>query len=131
MSFNRRQVVIIAALLAVTGSIYAGGNADDVIEPSELAARIRSGTAPLIVDVRTADEFAAAHIPGAIHISHTELGERVSELDAYKNKEIVVYCRSGRRAELAEAVLLNAGFMGVRDLEGHMLQWEENGYPVE
>ncbi len=131
MSFNRRQVVIIAALLAVTGSIYAGGNADDVIEPSELAARIRSGTAPSIVDVRTAEEFSAAHIPGAIHISHTELGERVSELDAYKDKEIVVYCRSGRRAELAEAVLLNAGFTGVRDLEGHMLQWEENGYPVE
>ncbi len=131
MSFNRRQVVIIAALLAVTGSIYAGGNADDVIEPSELAARIQSGTAPLIVDVRTAEEFSAAHIPGAIHISHTELGERVAELDAYKNKEIVVYCRSGHRAGLAEAALLDAGFTSVRDLEGHMLQWEENGYPVE
>jgi len=131
MSFNLRQLVFIAALFAATSSIYGSESTNDVIESSALAAQIESGTAPLILDVRTPEEFAAGHIPDAINISHTELGERFFELEEFKNIEIVVYCRSGHRAGLAEAVLLDAGFTGVRDLEGHMLQWDENGYPIE
>ena len=131
ISFNLRQVVFIAALFAATSSIYGSESTNDVIESSALVARIESGSAPVILDVRTAEEYAAGHIPNAINISHTELGERFSELEELKNNEIVVYCRSGHRAGLAEAVLLDAGFTSVRDLEGHMLQWEENGYPIE
>ena len=130
MSINLRPVIFVAVLVAAT-SMFGCGNPDPVIASSELAARIESGTAPLILDVRTPEEYSAGHIPGAINISHTELGERLGELEEHKNEEIVVHCRSGHRAGLAETVLVDAGFTGVRDLDGHMLQWEENGYPVE
>lgn len=131
MSFKLRQVGIIGALFVITSSIYGCGNTDDVISSSELVARIGSGTAPLILDVRTPEEYAAEHIPGAINITHAELHDRLSELEEHRNDEMVVYCRSGKRARLAEAFLLEAGFTGVRDLEGHMLQWRESGYPIE
>ena len=49
------------------------------------------------------------------------------ELDA----EIVVYCRSGRRAGVAEAVLGEAGYTNIRDLEGHWLEWQAAGRPTE
>jgi rhodanese-related sulfurtransferase len=131
MLLKPQKVGLIWVLIAISIGIFGCGNTDDVMPSAELAARIEAGTAPLILDVRTPEEYAAEHIPGAVNISHTELAGRLAELDAYKNKEIVVHCRSGKRAGLAETVLSDAGFTGIRDLEGHMLQWQENGYPVE
>jgi len=131
MLLKPQKVGLIWVLIAISIGIFGCGNTDDVMPSSELAARIEAGTAPLILDVRTPEEYAAEHIPGAVNISHTELAGRLAELDAYKNKEIVVHCRSGKRAGLAEMILSDAGFTAVRDLEGHMLQWQENGYPIE
>jgi len=131
MSCKFKRVSIIGALVLLTSSFYGCEKADDVIASSELAARIESGSAPLILDVRTAEEYSAGHIPNAVNITHTELSDRLAELEAFKNEEIVVHCKSGKRALLAEKVLLQAGFTQVRDLEGHMLQWQENGYPLD
>ncbi len=101
------------------------------IHPAELSDRIDAGTTPLTVDVRRAEEFAEGHLPGAINIPHGEIGNRLAELGQDRAREIVIYCRSGRRAGLAEVVLLEEGFTGVRDLEGHFLGWKSAGRPVE
>lgn len=131
MSFKLKKVGVIGALVVISSGIFGCGNTDDVIASSELVARIESGSAPLVLDVRTPEEYATGHIPGAINITHTELGDRLSEIEEHRNDEIVVHCRSGKRAGLAETVLLEAGFTRVRDLDGHMLQWQGNGYPIE
>ena len=96
-----------------------------------LAARIAAGDAPVILDVRGPDEFAAGHIPGAINIPHTAIVDRIGELDGLQNDEIVVHCVSGRRAGMAEETLVAAGFAGVRPLEGHMQQWEADQHPID
>ena len=94
-----------------------------VLGPQALAARIANDDAPLILDVRTPAEFAEGHLPGAINIPYDELASRLDELGPERNAEVIVYCRSGRRAGLAESVLVETGFSNVRDLTGHWLGW--------
>lgn len=101
------------------------------ITNEELAQRMAAGNAPVVLDVRTPKEYDTGHIPGAINIPHTEIDARIDELKKFRNKELVVHCRSGTRAAMAEQSLVAAGFSGVRDLSGHMLQWRADGHPVE
>jgi phage shock protein E len=122
---------IFAVMAASLAGCDSTTDTTDTITTAELAMRVESGSAPLILDVRTADEYAEAHIPGAININHMELPDRLAELAEHKQDEIVVHCASGRRAALAETALRDAGFADVRDLEGHMQQWIESGYPVQ
>jgi rhodanese-related sulfurtransferase len=103
----------------------------DRIAPAELAGRLEAGSAPLVLDVRTAEDFAAGHIPGALNIPLAELPDRVDELGADRSREIVVHCNSGRQAALAEQWLADAGFSALRDLEGHMNQWRADGRPIQ
>ena len=97
---------------------------------AELVAALELADGPIVLDVRTAEEFEAAHVPGAINIPHDEVGARLAELEQYRNREIVVYCRSGKRAGEAGQVLSAAGFEGVKDLEGHMVFWKAHELPL-
>ncbi len=107
-----------AALPALPAGVASIGQA-------ELQARIARQDPDLIVlDVRTAEEFAAGHVPGARNISHELLGSRLAELDAARERDVVVYCRSGRRAAQALQVLHEAGFKRLAHLEGDYLGWE-------
>jgi rhodanese-related sulfurtransferase len=54
----------------------------EIITGEELAGAIEAGTAPVIVDVRSAKEYQAGHLPGAIHIPLDELTSRAAELNA-------------------------------------------------
>ena len=101
------------------------------ISATDLNSRIEAGTAPLILDVRTPDEYSAGHVPGAVLIPHSEVAERINELPANKQSEIVVYCRSGKRAGMAEEALAAAGYSGLRHLDGDWLGWEAEGLPFE
>jgi len=107
------------------------GTGPKSITAEELAEQIQLSRAPLILDVRSEEEYAEGHIPGALNIPHDQLGDRLSEIDAAKSDEIVVHCRSGYRAGVAEKVLSEAGYSDVRDLDGHMNAWRSGGYPIE
>jgi phage shock protein E len=96
-----------------------------------LLEKMAGGEGLLVLDVRTAREFADGHVPGAVNISHDELESRLAELDADRDTEVVVYCRSGRRAELALDLLAKAGFMRLSHLEGDFLAWSAADRPVE
>ena len=85
----------------------------------------------LILDVRSEDEFNTVHIPGSKNIPHTEVLERINELENYEN--IYIYCRMGGRAHRAfESVQgavkgKNIYFVG----EGGIDMWVEKGYEVK
>ena len=85
----------------------------------------------MVVDVRTAAEFAAGHVPGARNVSHDELPARLAELATIKDKQVVLYCRSGRRTTIAADTLRRAGFSDLAHLEGDWLEWEAAKRPVE
>tara|TARA_B110000196_G_C21077728_1_gene630828 strand:+ start:340 stop:729 length:390 start_codon:yes stop_codon:yes gene_type:complete len=84
----------------------------------------------LVLDVRSADEFAEGHIAGAINISHEEINANLSKIMAYKDQTVVVHCRSGRRAISAENDLRAAGFSDLRHLDGDMNAWQAADLPI-
>lgn len=76
-------------------------------------------------------EYEAGHIPGALNLSHDQVETRLAELAPYKSREIVAYCRSGRRTALALEVLEANGFEQLWHLEGDMLAWQAANRPLE
>jgi phage shock protein E len=82
-----------------------------------------------ILDVRTPQEYAEGHVPGAVNVPHDQIASRLAEVP--KDKDVVVYCRSGRRSALATDVLATHGYSRVFRLEGDMQAWLAGGRPVE
>jgi rhodanese-related sulfurtransferase len=103
-----------------------------LISQADLLTRIDKKDPDVVVlDVRTPAEFAAGHVPGARNVSHDQLAAKLPELDELKDKQVVLYCRSGRRSQLAAETLSKAGFTKLRHLEGDYLAWEEAQRPIE
>jgi rhodanese-related sulfurtransferase len=122
-----RGILGLLLLLVAAGACAAG----PTIEPDELAKRIEAGDAPLVLDVRTPEEFERGHVPGAVNISHDKLGAHLDELAEYKDEQVVVYCRLGPRARKAQAALEQAGFTDVVELKGDYMGWRAAGHPAE
>ena len=80
-----------------------------------MPALMAAEAAPLYVDVRTAEEFASGHVAGALNIPHSAMQRRWKELEPYKDKQLIVYCRSGRRSAIALEVLRGKGFSKVEN----------------
>lgn len=72
----------------------------------------------LIIDVRSEEDYKAGHIPNAINIFVDELEGRLSEIEDYKDKPIIVYCNSGKKSTTAAEILVNNGFTDVTNAEG-------------
>lgn len=106
----------------------AAAQAADSISPQQLAELLDSASAPFVLDVRSSEEFADGRIPGAQLLPHDELAGRIDELGT--PREVVVYCRSGRRVGLVRDALEEAGFT-VRELEGSFNAWQAAALPVE
>jgi rhodanese-related sulfurtransferase len=93
------------------------------ISADELRAKLDSGTDVFILDVRQPEEHAEQAIPGATLIPLGELEERISELEAYKDREIIVYCHAGGRSANACMFLQMFGFTNAVNLRGGILGW--------
>ncbi|MCW3464037.1 rhodanese-like domain-containing protein [Chitinophaga nivalis] len=94
------------------------------ITAEELKQRIDNGEALHIVDVREPHEHADFNIGGVL----VPLGQiqlmQVDELEALKEKELIVYCRSGNRSGQACMILDTLGFTNTKNLVGGMLNWQ-------
>ena len=103
----------------------------ELIDVSVLKKRIENPDHILILlDVRTVREYQSGHIKDSINIPHNQLIQNIDVLDQYRNQPIVVFCRSGRRAQLVIDTLIQNKFDQIVDLEGDMLAWKTSGFPV-
>ena len=84
----------------------------------------------LLLDVREPGEFSAVHAPDAKLIPLGQLSSRLQEIASYKDKPIVVVCRSGRRSAQAVSMLQESGFSQVSNVKGGMNAWEGEGLMV-
>lgn len=110
-------------------SVFSHANIQQM-QPQILLELLQNQQAPLLLDVRSPEEFQQGHIQGAVNIPYDQLAAKSNQLEQYKNEQIIVYCRSGRRANVAENILLEQGFTQVFDLKGHMNLWQQYQYPL-
>ena len=90
----------------------------------EEAKRIMEGTEPFIIlDVREDYEYAAGYIPGAILLPHEQVNELAPTMLPQKDALILVYCRSGRRSQIAAEALANLGYSNVKEFGG-IIDWK-------
>ena len=103
------------------------GKRATVLEVTQLINRGKT----IVVDVRTADEFAKGHLPDAKNIPVAELAKRMGELEKFKTRPIVVVCQKGSRSATAVGLLTNAGFAEATSLEGGLDEWKKQGLPLK
>jgi rhodanese-related sulfurtransferase len=129
---NRILALVACAWLGGMGHAARAADPAPTISQAELLVRLEKADPDLVVlDVRTPAEFAAGHVPGARNISHDQLAAKLGELSSLKDKQVVLYCRSGRRTALAGQTLRDAGFTRLLHLQGDYLAWEAEHRPVE
>jgi rhodanese-related sulfurtransferase len=84
-----------------------------------------------LVDIRTPEEYAAGHIPGASNIDFYD-ADFAEQFAAYNRSEpLAIYCRSGGRSGQAFGILEGMGFTNIVDLAGGIMSWERNGGGLE
>ncbi|MBF0454877.1 MAG: rhodanese-like domain-containing protein [Magnetococcales bacterium] len=97
----------------------------------ELNSKLSSKPPIVLVDVRTPAEFEAGHAAAALSIPLSELKRRVDEVKQLASQgEVAVVCRSGSRSLNGSVVLKRAGIEHVYNVDGGMIQWQGQGYPV-
>jgi rhodanese-related sulfurtransferase len=94
--------------------------------PTEASKKLKSGLNVILLDVRTAGERKNQNIKGSFHIPLPELSSRLNELNKFKGKEIICYCRTGNRSLSAAAKLKKLGFK-TANLRGGVVQWSSAG----
>ena len=129
MRSSRVLGTVICVLSLLVPSVGVGQEIVPTISPDDLYEQRRSGPTPLILDVRTPEEFRLGHIPGAVNIPHTELASRIGEVQ--QSHAVVLYCMQGPRARLGERTLLDAGVHNVFHLDGGLYAWKQAGFAVE
>jgi molybdopterin/thiamine biosynthesis adenylyltransferase/rhodanese-related sulfurtransferase len=103
------------------------------VDPREVHDRLRAnGRGVVVVDVREAEEFAAGHIPGAVHVPRSYLETRIEGAVADRDRSIVLYCASGNRSAFAAHTLTEQlGYRDVASMTGGITLWKDRGYEVE
>ena len=104
-------------------SSMGGSVTYEQISGAEAKALMDSESGYIIIDVRTQEEYAQGHIPGAILIPEYEIADRAEKELLDKNQLILVYCRSGRRSKIAAEELAKLGYTNVKEFGG-IIDWE-------
>lgn len=126
------------ALMVAVAAAACGGGATateprlETVDAARFAEVVNDGSDRLVIlDVRTPEEFAAAHIPGAINLDYyrASFPSDLAALD--RDAEYAVYCRSGNRSGETLLLMEELGFTNVSHLGGGVIDWYESGFPLE
>ena len=125
-------LLVLILMLVATGcasgvTIDAPVVTSGLISPADYVSQFEVTGDHLLIDVRTAEEFASGHIEGAVNIPVEEIAGRLDEIPI--DVPVVVYCRSGNRSATASGILTEAGYSQVNDLGG-IQEWTTQGLPV-
>jgi rhodanese-related sulfurtransferase len=110
--------------------ITRGARVGREVTPFEAVQLINRRDA-LVVDVRDAAEYESGHINGSRHIPAGALGGRLSEIEKFKSRPVIVACRTGSRAGAPAEALRKGGFGEVLVLRGGIAAWQQAGMPLE
>jgi rhodanese-related sulfurtransferase len=117
------------ASLAAVGAFAAEPVLVPISQEALLERQQKGDQTTYVLDVRSPEEYASGHVPGAVNIPYDQLASRISEVP--KDKDVVLYCKSGRRAGIAAETLAGQGYTRLQHLEGDIVAWVDKGRPVE
>jgi rhodanese-related sulfurtransferase len=125
----------LVALAVVSGGMLvwpllrkgAGGPWVNTLEATQLINRNDA----LVVDLRSAEDYAKGHILGAKSMPLADIERRADELEKHKAKPVIVHCGDGNRSGNGVAILRKLGFGNVSNLSGGYAAWHQAGLPVE
>ena len=127
----KKLIILLLAVMMLTACGQAKENAQGAeyvsITVEEAKQIMDTEEGYIILDVREQDEYDAGHIPEAILIPYTQIGEKANEMLPNKDQLILVYCRSGRRSKLAAEALVELGYTNIKEFGG-IIDWP---YEVE
>ena len=117
---------VVLLVLFIRNETRRGGRS---VSAQELVALVNKEDA-VVLDLRDQKEFAAGHIVDSVNIPYSSLESRLSELDEYKDKPIVLACKMGQHAGSAGTALRKNGFANVSRLTGGIAEWRNQNLPV-
>ena len=122
---NKLKILLVMFFLG--SNLYAS----ELWSVAELKSKIDESNETLVLlDVRTVEEFESGWIRNSINIPHEILLSNIDLVSEYTNEELIVYCRSGKRAALIIEALEKNGFNNIVGIEGDILAWSEANYPL-
>jgi rhodanese-related sulfurtransferase len=85
----------------------------------------------VVVDVREPDEYRSGHIPNSLNIPLSSLGGRVNELEKFKDRAVLLSCRTSQRSARAASILRKHGFASAHIIGGGITAWQSENLPIE
>lgn len=132
MEFLQANLIWVGLAIVSGGMLLwpmvTGGGVDN-LTPAQ-ATLLMNREDALVLDVREAAEWSSGHITGARHITLGQLEKRMSELEKFKDKPIIVICASGNRSSSACGQLKKSGFAKVFSLAGGIAGWRDSSLPL-
>ncbi len=128
---------LLALILALSVLVTACSSSTDtqsiqLVSPADAAQVIADDPADLVIlDIRTLDEFDEARLADAVMVDFyaADFADQLDALD--KNVPYVMYCRTGNRSSDAVKTMKDLGFVEVYEIDGGIVNWFEQGYPIE
>ena len=118
-----KYILMIALVIGGLFMFMQSGNANQTMTYQELQNKLNAKENFILLDVRTQEEFNAGHIPTAILLPYDEINLKAATVLPDKEKEIVLYCRSGRRSAIAKKALVELCYKDVKDFGG-ISRWQ-------
>lgn len=135
---NQWKIPMLHLLLTLALACTGSTSSPDQRAPGEAGAIDVAGLrqamdagAPVVIDVRTDDEFNSGHVPGARHISLNELPDSLDSLNDLQDQPLYLICASGGRSGRAALFLAQEGFAQPINVEGGTNAWREAGYSLD
>ncbi len=104
------------------------------ISPGDVVKKVQADEDVVLLDVRTLEEYEEIHLKDALLLPVQELSQETLNSiglgEGAKNKEIVLYCRSGARSQTAYNVMKSLGYTNIKSVAGGMIHWQEDQYPL-
>ena len=113
-----KYILMIALVIGGLFMFMQNGNANQTMTYEELQNKLNAKENFVLLDVRTQEEFDAGHIASAVLLPYDEIELKAATVLPDKEKEIVLYCRSGRRSAIAKKALVKLGYKDVEDFGG-------------
>ncbi len=131
MNFITDNLLLLSIAIVSGGALLLPGIQRRGARVSQLqATQYMNQAKTLVLDVRSAEEFASGHLPSAKNIPLGELASRIAEIEKSKAHIVITVCQSGIRSSKAVSILTQAGFEKAFSLDGGVAAWQSQSLPT-